>query len=80
MLECVWYQGYLPSTGFSDVNLPGITQIRIHFNLGSNNNAYSDVFHAGDATGIGNRPLLNCGYTLLIDPQRRSLRSADLSV
>ena len=61
-----WYQLVVPAADYSFVDVAGMTQFRLRFEMDDNNNhvADYDTFYAGDAASAANRPVLSVEYSL----------------
>lgn len=59
-----WYWTFLSSTAFDCINRRGITQLRLRFQLGDNDDRTADYlrFYSGDAKEAGYRPRLIIRY------------------
>lgn len=63
-LNAGWYMAKLNSTGFSHINLTGITQLRLRFAQGDNDNLIADYmkFYSGNTGVSTDRPQLVIKY------------------
>ena len=61
-----WYWTYLDSAAFPYINLYGITQFRLRFQLDDNNDRRIDYirFYSGNTNNIADRPQLVIEYYL----------------
>ena len=59
-----WYWAWLDGSSFQYINLNGITQIRLRFQLDDDNNLVNDYisFYSGDYDGLADRPRLVVEY------------------
>jgi len=59
-----WYKATLPSTAYSYIHLKNVTQIRLRFQKGDNDDNAADYmnFYSGNASGESSRPLLIVKY------------------
>ena len=59
-----WYAVTLGETALSYINLTGVTQFRLRFQLANNNDQGADTikFFSGDYASPSNRPILQIDY------------------
>ncbi len=59
-----WYWAWLDGSSFQYINLNGITQIRLRFQVDDDNNLANDYisFYSGDYDGLADRPRLVVEY------------------
>jgi hypothetical protein len=59
-----WYSVSLTGAGLTNINLPGVTQFRLYFTKGDNNNAKADFMKFISGNSAANQPQLIITYTL----------------
>ncbi|MGE5775049.1 MAG: hypothetical protein ACM33V_02455, partial [Chloroflexota bacterium] len=62
----VWYSAILDSTAFRYINLTGITQLRLAFQLDDNDDQGADTmqFYSGNSSNLAYRPQMQILYYL----------------